>query len=277
MANVKGGDISHYQTVTDYGKVRAALGFVYIKLTEGADIVDSAWRQHYNGCRGIPRMAYHFMRGSSAAEVANFVAQWRSVAWECDVVLDAEYPGVTPQAIKAWIDEFRRQTGEYHLWVYASRSFLMNSNLSIFLDAGVTLIAARYYANSADFSTLGWDHSQLGMYQYWNLGSIPGISGAVDLDVARVSVLKGVPEMETTTVLTYPGPPNKTVNDTLVDVHIWVSQLLTQVAGLQAAVAALAADPGITPDQIEAAINAAVAEHLQVTVSVTPTPPPTAP
>jgi hypothetical protein len=45
----------------------------------------------------------------------------------------------------------------------------------------------------------------------------------------------------------------------------------TRQVAMQAAVAAIASNPGITPAQIEAAIGAAVAEHIQVTLAVTPT------
>lgn len=289
-----GADVSHYQTVTDYGAVRGALDWLSIKVTEGADIVDAKWRQHYNGFAPKPRLPYHFMRGSSAAEVANFVAQWKSVPWECDVMLDAEYPGVTVQAIKAWIDEYRRQSGQRHLFVYCSKSFLAANDLSVFLDADITIWAARYYANSPDFSTLGWDHPQLGIYQYWNAGSVPGFSGAVDLDVARVPVTKGATTVATGDInydqqlpvgppaVPTPGPwPTKKLGDIINDTRnaamaaqSGVTGLTAQLAGIQASIAAIAANPAITPDQIAAAIDAAVAAHLKVTIDVTPTPAP---
>lgn len=201
MANTLGADISHYQSVTNYGSARAALDFVAIKITEGptpkypSGIIDSAWKQHFNGFTKAAseagqkvRIPYHFMRGTSAAEITLFETQRQQASWEGDPMLDAEYPGVTPAAIKAWIAEWRRQSGKYFLFVYVNYGFLKQYGVEGFIDAGVTIWGARYWTNAPDFANLGWDHPQLGVFQYWDGGSVPGFSGAVDLDVSRVDM-----------------------------------------------------------------------------------------
>jgi GH25 family lysozyme M1 (1,4-beta-N-acetylmuramidase) len=190
----RGIDISHYNTCTNYSAAKAAVDWVYIKVTEGSSIVDPAIATHYNGFAGKPRGAYHFMHGSTSAEVAEFVSQVKARSWELPPMLDAEYSGVTGAAIRAFLAEYQRQTGEELTVVYSSKALLSGACApSTFASPRTIIWAARYYANTPDFSTLGWDHPQLGIYQYWDKGSVPGFAGVVDLDVARVNLVAPTP------------------------------------------------------------------------------------
>ena len=91
-------------------------------------------------------------------------------------------PPASRRGWRAWLGRLpaHRGFGSYH-----SRSVLATRDLPTFLAANTPLWDARYISSQPDFSTLGWDHAQLGIYQYWNLGTVPGFSGAVDLDVRR--------------------------------------------------------------------------------------------
>lgn len=248
----RGIDISHWNTCTNYAAAKAAIDWIYIKVTEGAGTTDPSWVTHYNGFAGKSRGAYHFMRGSSATEVAHFVAVWRQRAWELPPMLDAEYPGVTGQAIKAFMNEFQRQTGRELTIIYAGKASLQGAcNPALFITPRTIIWAARYFKNSADFSTLGWDHPQLGIYQYWNNGSVPGFTAGIDLDVARVS-LDGTEDMAFTpedfTSFFYNNPIQKfgNVSQLLADivanvegVPATVNAVKADVAAVKAAVAAL--------------------------------------
>lgn len=60
---VHGIDVSKYQGTIDWQQVRAAgVSFAFIKATEGGDLLDSRFRENWEGARraGIPRGAYHF-------------------------------------------------------------------------------------------------------------------------------------------------------------------------------------------------------------------------
>lgn len=189
MTVSRGIDVSHHNVCTDYPAAKAAVDWVYIKVTEGSNFTDPSIDEHYAGFAGKPRGAYHFMRGASAAEVARFVGQVRARAWELPPMLDAEYAGVTSAVIKAFMAEYQRQTGQELTVVYTSKSLLTGAcNPSGFITPRTVIWAARYARNSADFSTLGWDHPQLGIYQYWDKGSVPGFAGGIDLDIARVAL-----------------------------------------------------------------------------------------
>lgn len=192
MANTKGIDISHWNTCTNYAAARAAIDWVYIKVSEGPSVKDPARGTHFNGFSGKPRGAYHFMRGSSTTEVANFVTEVRARAWELPPMLDAEYPGVTGAAIKAFLKEYQRQTGQELIVVYSGKANLQGACApATFATPNTVVWAARYYQNNPTFSTLGWDHAQLGIYQYWNAGSVPGFTGGIDMDIARVPLTGG--------------------------------------------------------------------------------------
>jgi lysozyme len=60
---IHGIDVSKYQGTIDWQQVRAAgVSFAFIKATEGGDLLDSRFRENWEGARraGIPRGAYHF-------------------------------------------------------------------------------------------------------------------------------------------------------------------------------------------------------------------------
>jgi hypothetical protein len=134
----------------------------------------------------------------------------------------------------------------------------------------------------------------------------PGWPGTVDIssvaDVWPGVDTQGVAEMELTDnvklVSWGPNPPAsanvKSVNNVLAEdnarlsnIENWLrppgtgaptgvlaahlDALTAQNSALISAVAALASNPDITPDQITAALDAAVAAHLKVTVAVSPT------
>ncbi len=61
---IHGIDVSKYQGDIDWQAVkRAGVKFAWIKATEGADHIDSKFRQNWDGAAaaGIPRGAYHFV------------------------------------------------------------------------------------------------------------------------------------------------------------------------------------------------------------------------
>ncbi|MCX5789076.1 MAG: GH25 family lysozyme [Elusimicrobia bacterium] len=60
---VRGIDVSHYQDVIDWDKVKTAgLSFVYIKATDGDDIQDDQFKRNWEGATraGLLKGAYHF-------------------------------------------------------------------------------------------------------------------------------------------------------------------------------------------------------------------------
>ena len=67
---IKGIDISHYQTVTDWDAVSDQVDFVIIKATEGATWKDAKFNKYWQKSkqRKISRGANHFFSPNVAAE-----------------------------------------------------------------------------------------------------------------------------------------------------------------------------------------------------------------
>ena len=172
-------DLSHYQSDAgriDYAQVRSAVTGAYIKLTEGVDYIDPAWRAHAIGLKGIPRGGYHFCRGGDpSGEVHHFADVLATGTWELRPAIDIEWP----QASAGWLREFiaalRAATGVRALRVYSSFALLRDVlEPGQWIDPELDIWAARYN------DTLGWDHPQLALWQYTQSGRIPGITGPVD-------------------------------------------------------------------------------------------------
>jgi lysozyme len=93
---VQGIDVSKYQLEIDWREVRrAGTRFAFIKATEGGDLLDSRFRENWEGARehGVPRGAYHFVFWCRPArdQVRWFI---RHVPKEADAlppVLDVEW------------------------------------------------------------------------------------------------------------------------------------------------------------------------------------------
>jgi hypothetical protein len=218
MTDLFGVDLSENQTVTDYGKLNAAIDFAYLRVFRSNGLQDKKWRAFYDGITK-PKAPYLFLRPVSqqsfASQMQTFWGWASDVAWQWGPVLDCEYAGITGAQIKAAIAACRTVTGMHTVYVYVGRGDLVGAAKpeTFVTDTGVRLIAARYFANNraSAWTNLGFDHSQLDVTQFWNNGRVPGIAGAVDLNTARritglaTSVVKEEDDMALTDML----PPVK--------------------------------------------------------------------
>lgn len=186
-----GIDVSSNQTVTSYPAARAAVNFVYIRVRRSNALQDTAWHAHHDGFAGVQRAPYIFLRPPSTESFdAQFESFWGwcgSVPWEWGPVIDAEYSGLTSAQANAAVASCRKVTGHEVVYLYEGFSDLTGAARPSGLDESVRLIAARYFAdNEANaFANLGFDSPNLDITQYWDKGSVPGISTAVDLNAAR--------------------------------------------------------------------------------------------
>ena len=185
-----GIDVSHHQGTINWSRIADAnVSFAYIKATEGGDFVDKRFQSNWQEAQkaGIARGAYHFFTQcrSGREQAANFI---RVVPKDPDALphaVDAEHMGTCrslPQ-IKDVVSELR-----------------------IFID----LVAAHYGKRPLIYTTLEFHHAYLKdrlkqerywirslitpprfrqqswvIWQYHNRGRRPGVSGPVDLNVAR--------------------------------------------------------------------------------------------
>ena len=97
---IHGIDVSRHQQAISWKDVKqmkvnnVAIGFAFIKATEGIDMVDSQYRNNMTNAKeaGIPRGAYHFFIGSKSGKLqaAHFVETVYLKKGDLPPVLDVE-------------------------------------------------------------------------------------------------------------------------------------------------------------------------------------------
>jgi GH25 family lysozyme M1 (1,4-beta-N-acetylmuramidase) len=203
MSTIKGIDISEFQTVTDWAKVKAAgIKFVIIRTGFGVRYTDEQFVSNMKGAiaQGIPIGIYHFSYALNAAgakaeaeRVISLIAPYKKYVtlpvyfdFEYDTVTYAKKQGVTlgRQAFNdhsvAFCDTI--QAAGYRAGVYYNLDYL-DRLVDMSRIGKYSLWFAQYnsYAQSS-----GWD-----VWQYSSSGSVAGISGRVDMNQADESFLKG--------------------------------------------------------------------------------------
>lgn len=188
--NAQGVDVSHYQGVIDWAKVKqAGISFAFVKATEGESVADNMFARNAIGAgeSGLAVGAYHFCRaGDTAAakrEANYFVSVVERSAGFAKLalppVLDIETAnGASAAAITAvcrtWLETVKQLTGRDGL-LYTYASFADD-----YLDdtlAEYPLWLANYNVNQpADRA--GW--TRWTYLQYTDAGQVAGISGPVD-------------------------------------------------------------------------------------------------
>ena len=203
-----GIDISHYQTdihwdslmvMTDgrrntilsktYAKELKPVSFVFIKATEGANMKDKHFKEHWEeaGKRNLKRGAYHFFRSSKSGKVqaTHFIRTVGSLRHkDFPPVLDIEtiHPGCSDELLNRraleWLEEVEKHYGRKPI-VYSSASFISN-HLSDEIKERYPIWVAHY--NVGKPATDKWM-----FWQFTDRAVVYGIEGYVDLNVCRTS------------------------------------------------------------------------------------------
>jgi len=194
----EGIDVSHWQGTIDWGRVAAAgKRYAFIKASEDIDFVD--WKYQTNRAQakavGLLVGAYHFARperipGDAAAEADHFLDTARMTSGELLPVLDLEVTGgLSPSELQRWAAEFLdrvyQRTGVRGI-IYTSPSFWRNAlgNTSWFSSNGYRVLWVAHWttASAPSLPAGGWGGNGWTFWQYTSSGSVPGISGRVDLN-----------------------------------------------------------------------------------------------
>jgi len=188
---IKGIDISHYQAGrVNYAALRpGGVEFAILKVSEGVTLADASFSAHYSGMRaaGIPVGAYAYCRATSVAEAeAEARAAVRALEYRAlqlplfyDIEEDALRLGGDSLLFMAAAFARVVTAAGYRFGVYSNQLGFWYLCPPERLRAAVPDAAvwvARYGASS-----VGVDGAQL--WQYTNAGSIPGVSGDVDVDI----------------------------------------------------------------------------------------------
>jgi lysozyme len=185
---VRGLDISHHNGAIDWAQVRnAGLQFVWVKATEGGDMVDARFRENVAQARaaGLKVGAYHFFTfcRPGAAQAENFLSMLRASAGVSMVAVDVESVGncrreVPPQQVRGELERWLAlvEAG----WGRPAVIYTTPDAAEVFLPG---LDRALWVRSMSGEPQLKWS-----FWQFRPAGQVPGIEGAVDLDVFKGSL-----------------------------------------------------------------------------------------
>ncbi len=194
--SIKGLDVSRFQGEVDWERVKAAgYQFAMLRAGYGDDSVDGQFRRNASECNrlGLPIGAYWFCYAASpenaAQEADSCIRTVSGYRLDYPVCYDIEQasadyvekqgvsftPALAQSLVKSFCDRIEAQG--YFAMFYSNRSFY-----DTYLGAALAGRYAFWYARYTDT----FDGTDCGIWQYTSTGSVPGISGNVDLDLAYV-------------------------------------------------------------------------------------------
>lgn len=184
--DLNGIDVSHHQQDIDWQKVMLAdVDFVFMKATEGKNLVDSLFCYNWNEIKktNIRRGFYHFYRPteSSSLQAELLINTATLETGDLPPVLDVEIiSGVHATDLRRGVHEWLSIVEQHYNIkpiIYTNLKFY-NTYLAGHVD-DYPLWIARYNTKEP---LLHWGKSW-DFWQYSDKGTITGISGPVDLNV----------------------------------------------------------------------------------------------
>ncbi len=187
VAGGQGIDVSHYQGRIDWEEVATdkTISFVYIKATEGANLVDEFYLRNLYGAKrvGIPAGAYHFFSPSVSAlvQLENFRSVVDPRQQDLIPVVDVEKRGKASlvqfqRSLKAFLDGVEHMFGVKPI-IYTGVNFYAKYLEGKF--TGYKFMVARY---ADEFPGLSED-VPIVLWQFTQTGYADGIGGHVDKSV----------------------------------------------------------------------------------------------
>jgi len=203
-ADLPGIDVSYHQGSIDWGRVAAAgKRFAFLRASAGTLTADTAYSTYRAGARaaGLTVGSYHFANPDTAPNDAGNEAAWflnhaTIASGDLLPVLDFEVTnGLGTSALvtwaQTWLTDVEQATGVKPL-IYTTASFWSSAmgDTDWFARNGYRLwiahwtTAAQPNVPASDWAGQGW-----AFWQHSSTGSVPGITGAVDLDRFNAATL----------------------------------------------------------------------------------------
>jgi len=176
-----GIDVSKWQGMhIDWGRVsRDSIEFAIIRASVG-QVKDYCYDRNYSEAKaaGLLVGAYHYLHANEPVAQARHFVESRSLG-DLPDVLDVEGEGKTASGVKAFLDEYRRLTGQ-DCMIYTGAYIwdAMPGDKSWASD--YPLWVANYTAAPSPYMPRGWD--KWDFWQYTSSGSVNGIAGRVDMN-----------------------------------------------------------------------------------------------
>lgn len=197
---IEGVDVSNYQGTINWAAT--GKGFAWCKATEGTGYADPTYARNASSARaaGIPNGPYHFAQPyASAVQPASkdgadeadwFLSHISPMRGDLIPVLDLEVSnGLSAMDliswVTAWVTRVHDAVGDWPA-IYTSPSFWSThlANSAFAANLGCPLWVAHWGVTSPTVPASNWGGHGWSAWQYSNYGTVPGISGRVDLDRA---------------------------------------------------------------------------------------------
>jgi GH25 family lysozyme M1 (1,4-beta-N-acetylmuramidase) len=205
----RGIDVSRYQTVTSWSRVKSAgYRFVIIKASERNNLESPVWLRYARGARaaGLLIGSYHFARpaqSSAGSQASYYVDRLQEAGFrsghDLPPVLDIEDTGGKGKAALtdwclAFVREVDRQLGLGESWLrcgfYSNRDFYNNRIDGDRVRSGRWWWAAIWPSGQKQPTQDDQMPAKAALWQWTDKGRVPGINENTDLDVVRAVDLR---------------------------------------------------------------------------------------
>jgi GH25 family lysozyme M1 (1,4-beta-N-acetylmuramidase) len=193
-----GVDVSYHQGTIDWSQVAAnGKRFAFVRATAGTLTADTAYSTNRAGAlaAGLAVGSYHYANPDTAPNDASNEASWflqNATIASGDLIPELDFEvsnGLDPAALTAWAQTWLSQvsaaTGVRPI-IYTNANFWSTSmaDTDWFARNGYTVLwIANWTAASAPTVPAGyWGGSGWTFWQHSSTGTVPGVSGPVDLD-----------------------------------------------------------------------------------------------
>lgn len=190
---VHGTDVARFQNHMDWNTARrSGTNFVFVKATEGGDLLDPKFRDHWNaaGQAGVARGAYHFYYFCTSPEdqARWFIRNVPKAAGNLPPVLDMEWNPYSPTCahrrpegsvvrdeMRRWLAIVEKHYGQKAI-IYTTPRFYRENGLAAFKGYDFWLRTTAKSPSEA-FPGQRWT-----FWQYSSTGVIPGSDVGMDLN-----------------------------------------------------------------------------------------------
>ncbi len=186
---IRGIDVSNHQGKIDWILVpKSEISFVYIKASEGGNFKDKSFSYNWKSAKaqGFPVGAYHFFTlcTSGKEQAENFISTAPKEIDSLPPVVDLEFLGnckenSSMKNVSNEIQDFLNRVDSYYTKktiLYLTYEFIDRYIGPNFQDRPIWIRNLFKHPNT--FSNQKWI-----LWQYKSRGSLPGISGPVDMNV----------------------------------------------------------------------------------------------
>lgn len=178
---------AQYNPVTDWTALAGAVHGTYLKYSDGTGGAHIPADAYASGCRAhsIPYGGYHYAQpGNPVAQADVLIGQYRRLGGALAPALDLESGGIPTAARVPFARAFlERVHAAYPVVVlYASGSWLASLSPGTWGYPWLRTWIAEYGANTGTRNPPRAYGGPYDLHQYTSVGTLPGVTGNVDLD-----------------------------------------------------------------------------------------------